>query len=203
MPTSDPIEFYFDFMSPYAYLGSIGIEQVAAKHDRSVDWRPILLGVTVYKVMGLKALADTPLKRDYVRHDVPRFARYLGIPFSRAKDQPMYSLHAARAFVWLKDQDVKMAKTFAKAIFDAQWAQATDMSTADAVAGMGHRIGVEPASLSQAMRNESVKTRLKEEVSIAIDKGVFGTPTFIVDREMFWGADRLDMVDSWIETGGW
>ena len=69
MPPADasPIEFYFDFVSPYAYLAIARAEAVAARHGRVLDWHPVLLAVTVGKVMGLKAIPQTPLKGSYAR----------------------------------------------------------------------------------------------------------------------------------------
>ena len=63
------IEFYFDPISPFAYLGSIEIERVAARLGREVVWKPVLIGITILKVMGLKPLPETPLKGPYLRHD--------------------------------------------------------------------------------------------------------------------------------------
>jgi 2-hydroxychromene-2-carboxylate isomerase len=78
-----PIDFYFDFISPYGYFASLQIEQLAAKHGRSLRWHSMLLGVSVLKVMGLKPLLETPLKGDYVRRDMPRQARRLGLALAR------------------------------------------------------------------------------------------------------------------------
>ena len=74
-----PIEFYFDFISPYGYLGSTQVEALAARYGRTVDWKPVLLGITVMKVMGLKPLPETPLKKDYILIDKPRMATLLGV----------------------------------------------------------------------------------------------------------------------------
>lgn len=198
-----PIEFYFDFISPYAYLGSIGIERVAARTGREVDWRPMLLGVSVLKVMGLKPLPDTPLKGDYLDHDVPRSARYLGIPYSLEARTQFAPLPSARAFTWLKDRDAALANRFGQRIFAAHWGEGRDMGTAEAVAAEAEALGVPPAELRAAIETDAVKQRLRVHVDASIAKGVFGAPTFIVDGEMFWGADRLDQVERWIETGGW
>ena len=65
------IEFYFDLISPHGYLASTRIEAIAARYARAVDWKPVLLGITVMKVMGLPPLPQTPLKKDYVARDVP------------------------------------------------------------------------------------------------------------------------------------
>lgn len=198
-----PIEFYFDFISPYGYLGGIGIERVAARRGRSVDWRPMLLGISVLKVMGLKAVPDTPLKGDYAAHDWPRFARLMGVVHDAAANVRLAPLPAARAFVWLKGRDPALAVRFAQAVYRAHWGDGRDMSTPAALAEVAAGLGIDRATLIAATEDEAVKTRLREEVDASLAKGVFGCPTFIVDGEMFWGVDRLDQVERWIETGGW
>ena len=200
---AEPIAFYFDFISPYAYLGSVGIMRVAEKHGRAVDWRPTLLGVSVLKVMGLKAVPDTPLKGAYFAHDWPRSARLMGIPHLPGAPVQFAPLPAARAFTHVKDRDAALAVWFGQAVFRAHWAEGRDMSSPGAVAEVAGECGIEPGEVLAAMSAESVKSRLREHVHAALDAGVFGTPTFIVEGEMFWGADRLDQVDRWIATGGW
>lgn len=197
------IEFHFDFISPYAYLGSIGIERIAAKHGVEIDWRPMLLGISVLKVMGLKPLPDTPLKGAYLDRDVPRFARYLGVPFSPGAQLQFPPLPSARAFTWLKDRDPALAKRFGQAIFHAHWGEGRNMGTAEAVAGEAGRLGIARSDLLAAIEEDTVKQRLRAHVDASIAKGVFGAPTFIVGEEMFWGADRLDQVERWVVTGGW
>ena len=125
--TKPPILFYFDFLSPYGYLGSIEVERVAARLGRAVDWRPVLLGITMFKIMGLKALPDTPLKGDYVRRDVERLATFLDIPFRRP-GAAMLSLPAMRAFSWLDARDPGLGRRFGQALFRRHWVDGTDMS---------------------------------------------------------------------------
>ena len=199
--SAEAIRFYFDFGSPYGYLGSVGIAQAAHRLGRAVEWRPVLLGITVLKVMGLKALADTPLKRDYVRHDLPRYARLLGVPFRRAA-APMQPLAAMRAFTALHADDPALARRFGQALFHAQWGEGRDMSHPDAVAALAIELGAEPAMLP-AFAAEATKQALRQHVDDAVAAGVFGVPTFVVDGEMFWGTDRLPMLERWVETGGW
>jgi 2-hydroxychromene-2-carboxylate isomerase len=74
-----PLNFYFDFISPYGWFASRRVEEIAARHGRTVEWHAMLLGVSVLKVMGLKPLLDTPLKGDYARRDVRRYARKHGL----------------------------------------------------------------------------------------------------------------------------
>jgi 2-hydroxychromene-2-carboxylate isomerase len=200
--TAEPIEFYFDFVSPYGYLGSVAVERLAARLDRRVVWRPVLLGITVLKVMGLKALPDTPLKRDYVRHDLARFARLLDLSFDPCP-APMQPLPAMRAFTWLAEQDPALASRFGLAVFRAHWGAATDMSSPHAVAELAASLGADREAVLAAIDSVAVKDALRQQVDSAIAAGVFGVPTFVVDAEMFWGTDRLPMVERWITTGGW
>lgn len=197
-----PILFYFDLCSPYGYLGSLGVEQVAARCGRIVEWRPILLGISVLQVMGLKPLPETPLKKDYVAHDIPRLARLMAVPY-RADAPAMHPLAAMRAFVWLDDQDPAQARRLAQAVFHAHWAQGRDMSAAPAVAELAAGLGHDPGQVLVAIASPAIKARLRARVDAALAAGIFGVPSFVVDGEVFWGADRLPMLERWMTTGGW
>lgn len=198
----DPIRFYFDFISPYGYLCAQVIDDIAQKHGREVDWCPLLLGVTVLKVMGLKPVSETPLKNKYVLHDVPRLAKYLGVPFNRPKGE-LKPLPPLRAFVWLNKENPTLAKTFAKAFFKAQWAHARNLSEPNDVAEFAAGLGFDKTLIREAIRDPEVKQLLVDHVDDAIQKGVFGVPSLLIDGELFWGVEQLPMIDQWLKKGGW
>jgi 2-hydroxychromene-2-carboxylate isomerase len=199
-----PLAFYFDFISPYGYFASLQVEQLAAAHGRAVDWRPMLLGVTVLKVMGLKALLDTPLKGDYVRRDVLRHARRQGVRLGRDLNASVGNpLPAARAFCWVQQHHPELQAPLAHALFDAFWAEGRDLSTAEAVAACRLPAGLDAAELVQAIASEEAATLLRNSVAASIAAGIFGSPTIVVDEEPFWGFDRLRDVDEWLASGGW
>ena len=198
----DPIEFYFDFSSPYGYLAAKRIDEVAAKHGRSVTWRPHLIGA-VFPTTGSKPLLDIPLKGDYARIDLPRTARHLGIPFILPERFPFLSVAAARAFYWLSDSDPETAKALAMALYDRVFGEGEEISSAEAVIAVASGLGVDADTLRAALNDPAVKERLKNEVNAAIERGVFGSPYIIIDGEPFWGHDKLEEIDRWLETGGW
>lgn len=198
-----PIEFYFDFISPYGYLGSTQIEAIAMRHGRSVDWRPVLIGITVMKIMGLKPLTETPLKKDYLRHDAPRMARLLGVPFKPPAQKGGNSLAASRAFLWLKSRDVDLATRFAHGIYQRRWAEGGDINDPQSVAEVAASFGVDANQLLAAIETDAAKQALKDAVDVAVAKGVFGVPYFIVDGEPIWGSDRLWMLEHWLRHGTW
>jgi 2-hydroxychromene-2-carboxylate isomerase len=98
-----PIEFYFDFSSPYGYLASEKIDDLAARHGRKVRWRPILLGV-VFKQTGGAPLTTAAAQGRVLAARFPRSARFLDVPYTHPKNFPLATQHAARAYYWLHDQ---------------------------------------------------------------------------------------------------
>ena len=198
-----PVEFWFDFISPYGYLAAEKVDALALRYGRAVDWRPLLLGVTVMKVMGMKPLPDTPLKGDYVRLDPPRLARLMGVPFRRHGLADVNSLAAGRAFLWLKDRDPALAVRFAQRVYRRLWVDGRDITPVSAVREEAGALGVDARELGEAIEGDAAKAALKASVEAAIAKGVFGVPTFIVDGEPIWGVDRLWMLEHWLRQGNW
>jgi len=198
----EPIEFYFDFSSPYGYLASTRIDALAEKHGRSVTWRPFLLGVA-FKATGQQPLVEQPLRGPYHRRDFARSARLLGVRFQLPEPFPFPSLAACRAFYWLTDRDPALAKALARAVYHAAFGLGRDMRAAEAVAEAAQPLGIDPAALVAAINDPPVKERLRVETEAALARGVFGSPFIIIDGEPFWGHDRLEQVDRWLATGGW
>jgi len=197
----EAIDFYFDFSSPYGYLASRLIGPLAARHGRDVRWRPIMLGA-VFPKTGGRPLVELPLKGDYARRDLPRTARHLGIPFAMPTRFPLVTLAVARAFYWLEDTSPERAVPLAGAAFEAFFVHDRDISDRAVVAELLAAAGADPDAGLAAISTPAVKERLKAATEAAIGLGVFGSPFFIVDGEPFWGVDRLDQVDRWLETGG-
>lgn len=198
---ADPFDFYFDFSSPYGYLASEKIDELAAHHGRKVRWRPILLGV-VFKHTGAAPLTLVPLKGEYSVHDFSRSARFLDLPYRHPANFPLATQHAARAYYWLHDQDCEKARAFAHSVFRALYAEGRDIADLDAVLELAARHGADRNALSVALAGPALKERLKTECEAALGKGVFGSPYIVVDGEPFFGVDRLPQLDRWLASGG-
>ena len=199
---AQPIDFYFEFASPYGYLASTQVDALAERHGRTALWHPIMLGAA-FKETGARPLMQTPLKGPYLLHDVPRFARLLGVPLTLPPVMPMNSLAASRACVWLEEDDPAEAKRLAEALFHAHWGEGRDLGAPEAVADVAAGLGIDRVALLAALADQRIKDRLKEQTQAAIERGVFGSPFIFVDGEPFWGADRLAQVDTWLTRGGW
>lgn len=197
-----PIDFYFDFSSPYGYLASTRIDDIAERHGRTVRWRPFLLGAA-FKTTGQSPLTEQPLRGAYHRRDFARSARLLGVPFRLPDPFPFAAVAPSRAFYWLTDRDPVAAKALARAVFEAAFVTGRAVASAELVAELGASVGIERAALQAALDDPEVKTRLRSETDAALALGAFGSPFIFVDGEPFWGSDRLDQVDRWLATGGW
>lgn len=198
-----PLEFYFDFSSPYGYIAAQRIDAIAARHGRMVDWRPMLLGA-VFKVAGTQPLTQYPLKGKYSVHDFNRSAREHGIAFNMPETFPLPTQAACRGAYWLKQAQPDMAVPFMKAVYVAYFVDGGDISSPDLLADIAAGLGIDRAAFLAAIETPEVKAKLREVTEDAIQhRGVFGSPFVFVDGEPFWGADRLDQIDRWLSRGGW
>jgi 2-hydroxychromene-2-carboxylate isomerase len=196
--SSAPIEFYFDFSSPYGYLASTQIDKLASRYGRAVAWRPFLLGAA-FKVTGQRALTEQPLRGPYAERDFARSARLLDVPYRMPAKFPFFALAASRAFYWLDGND--SARALAKAVYSAAFGEGRDVTPVAVVAELAKPLGID--GVEQGVELPQTKARLREATDEAIARGIFGSPFVIVDGEPFWGHDRLDQIDRWLATGGW
>lgn len=197
-----PIDFYFEFSSPYGYIASRLVEGAEQRIGRPFRWRPMLLG-PVMKITGQPPLVEVPMKGEYSKRDFLRSARLHGIAYRHPGKFPIGTVAALRAFYWMDDQDPQRARALAKALYSAYFSEGRDIGAAQAVVEIARSLGIDGDALAKALEDPALKERAKREVDGAIAAGVFGSPFFIVDGEPFWGADRIPMLEEWVRRGGW
>lgn len=197
---TEPIDFYFDFSSPYGYFASTRIDAIAERYGRTVRWHPVLLGV-VFKTTGAQPLPLVPLKGEYALRDFERTARFHDIPYRRPAKFPMATQLAARAMLWVQEQHGEArAVEFAQAVYRAYFADGADIGEPPVIAAVAAALDLDGAAVVGGAGEPAIKDRLKAEVDAAIARGVFGSPFVIADSESFWGFDRFDQLDAWLEN---
>ena len=197
-----PIDFYFDFSSPYGYFASTKIDALAAKHGREVLWHPFLLGVAM-KITGGAPLPSVPMKGDYAKRDFARGAKFHGVEYRLPSVFPISSQAPARAFYWISEKDRTQAKSLAAALYRAYFVDGINISNPEDTVAVCARLGLDPGETRAAISDPVIKDLLKTETERAIARGVFGSPYIVIDDEAFWGADRLDQIEKWLASGGW
>jgi 2-hydroxychromene-2-carboxylate isomerase len=185
----EPVDFCFDYISPYAYIGWTQIHGLAKKYDREVRPVPILFAALL-KHGDARGPAEIPLKRVYMGKDTIRTARVLGIPFAPPPTHPFNPLVALRvtALELLPEERRRVID----ALFAATWGGGGGGVESPAAAQAAlDAAGLDGASLLRAASEEPAKAKLRAETGRAIARGVFGVPTVIADGEPFWGVDSF------------
>jgi 2-hydroxychromene-2-carboxylate isomerase len=196
-----PIQIYFDFSSPYGYLGSEKIEALAARHGRTVDWHPMLLGIA-FKTTGSQPLTSVPIKGDYAKRDMERSARFHRVAFRLPSKFPIATQAPARIVLWQREHDHASVGNLVKALYRAYFVLDRDIGDPDIAADVAAESGLDRQAARGAVDDAAVKDALRREVDAAMAKGVFGSPFVFVDGEPFWGIDHFDQVDRWLAHGG-
>lgn len=195
------IDFYFDFSSPYSYFASEQIDAVAARHGRTVDYRPVLLGAVFRTSGGAPLTEQYGPKAEYSKHDFARSARFAGIAYRKPSRFPIATVAAARALLWLQQNAPAQAAPFIHAVFHAYFVDDRDISDAAVVLEIARSVGIDADALAAGVQQPAIKDLLKQRVEEAIAFGLFGAPTIVVDGERFWGNDRLPQIERWLAQG--
>jgi 2-hydroxychromene-2-carboxylate isomerase len=196
--TSAPITFFCEFNSPYSYIAARLIGRVAAKHGRAIQWRPISLG-RLRQMIGYDFSSLPLAKLRYLKHDSARVANLLNLPFAFPKPYPTDVRLACRMFYHLAPRDTgALAESFAMAVFDRYWGRGEDIATVEQLLPLALRLGLDADELAAVPGDEAAKKAAMSATVQAADMGVFGAPTFVVDGQLFWGQDRIDLIDRWL-----
>jgi len=196
------IDFYFEFSSPFGYLASELIETVANRHAVEINWQPFLLGA-VFKVTGGSPLVNKPLKGDYSQRDMRRSARLHSIPFNWPEKFPVFPVPSCRAVYWTKANHPEKTADLVHSLYRGAWGTGRSVWETGTVIDIAEEVGLDRSAVEAGIGDPAIKESLKTATDEAIERGVFGSPFFIYRDEPFWGVDRLDHLDKWIETGGW
>lgn len=188
-----PLEFYFDFSSPYAYLASTQVRGLAARAGSPLMLRPVLLGA-LFKSLGTAnvPLFDmSPSKQKYNGEELTRFASFHGVPFKFTTHFPTNTVKALR-LVLIAPEAAR--HDLIDALFKALWVENRDISTDPVLLEVLAQLGHDSGWLART-NEDAVKLALREANDAALARGVFGVPTFVVGQELFWGQDRLRQVE--------
>ena len=198
---SVPLQFWYDFSSPFAYLASTQIEAVAERAGASLTWKPLLLGA-LFKNIGtpnVPLAAMHEAKRRYVGRDMLYWASYWDVPFRFTSRFPMRTVTALRLAILAGDR----IGALSHALFKALWVDDRDINDEAELRDILTATGFDADDM--LARTGEAKPTLFANTTAAQELGVFGVPTCVVEQPegplMFWGQDRLDMVEK--ALSGW
>lgn len=188
------VEFYFDLGSPYSYLAYYRLLQIAEQQEIQVVYKPILLG-GVFKATGNRSPIEIPVKGAYSILDMQRWAEYYQIPMQMNPHFPMNTLTLMRILTGVQLLHLEKFEQVLKLLFDAMFGTPQNLNEPTVLAEVLKPSGFSVEDIMSMVQSEVVKQKLITETEQAIQRGIFGAPTFFVGDEMYWGQDRLHFVE--------
>jgi len=192
------LEFLFDFGSPNAYLARRALQQMQERHDISVSYTPILLG-GVFKSTGNQApwlaFGDIPHKMTYMQAEIQRFIRRHGLTqFQFNPNFPINTLTLMRAAIAAQEEGVFDA--YLETGMRAMWEDGVNMGDPETFAATLNAAGLDGDGLLSASQTPAIKKALMENTSDAVERGVFGIPSFFWKGELYFGKETLREIES-------
>ena len=193
---SKHVDYYLTPVSPYTYLGHDRFVAIARKHGATVAVKPIDLGEVFPVSGGLPLSKRAPQRQAYRLMELRRWSRWLQIPLNLHPAYFPTSANLASRFVLAAlEEGVDAALDLVGALGRALWAEDRDIADPATLAAVATSTGRDAAALTARAEAPDIAMRYKVLTQEAIDRGVFGAPTYVCDGELFWGQDRLDFLD--------
>jgi 2-hydroxychromene-2-carboxylate isomerase len=196
------IEFFFDCSSPWTYIAFRNIQPLAAELKANISWRPVLVGGIFNSVnKGIYAAREdlNSPKNRYLLKDVRDCSREAGLQIVfPPRVFPVNSVKAMRGCLWIAQDAAAKASflPFVEATFAAYFSREEDISQDSVLTGVCSQTGIESAAFFEGIARPDIKDQLKANTDEAIQRGAFGSPTFFVGDDMYFGSDRLALVRS-------
>lgn len=186
-------EFWFDFGSPASYLAWTQIPAIESATGATTVFKPMLLG-GVFQATGNHSPVTIPAKGKYTFVDFARHAKRYGVPLNHNPHFPINTLMLMRGAIGLQMTNEARFMDYCRALFNAIWVDSLNMNDPAVIGKALQQAGFDAQALLSLSNDQNTKDALKAATQIAVERGVFGAPTFFVGEHMFWGQDRIEFV---------
>lgn len=202
MPTV--IDYYVSLNSPWTHLGAARIEAIAARHGATIRIHPVDFGQVIFPASGgLPLPKRSPQRQAYRMQELRRWRDHLGVPITLApKHFPFAEPFAACCVVAARETTGQApAIALAHRILKALWEEEQDPGDRATLARLIAEVGLDAAALLQLADDPRWAELRRTEAEAALDRGVFGAPSYVIGDEILWGQDRLEFVDRHLARG--
>lgn len=196
------LEFFYDCSSPWTYLAFTRIEDLARRHDAELIWRPILVGGlfnTVNPSVYESRAKPVPAKARYYLKDLADWARFYGLKIGNPTVFPVNSVKAMRGALVAAEH--RVISPYSRRVFESYWSDDKDISNDDVLREIVRETDLDDKEFFTKIASDEYKARLRENVAELIARGGFGSPTMFVEGSMFFGNDRLPLVEHELAVG--
>lgn len=196
---SQSITFWFDVHSPWCYLASQRIGDFARRVGSDLVWRPLHLANLMTMIDGMQPLNQSPARVAWYEQDLKDHAALYGLPLQTHPDYPLRPSRALRACVYAGEQGV--AEAFVSAVMAGYWSEAMDISDFAALQAVADRVGLGPRPIAEIADDPAYKAAIEANTKAAVGEGLFGVPSFLAGGKLFFGVDRMDLLERYISGG--
>ncbi|MFT5218565.1 MAG: 2-hydroxychromene-2-carboxylate isomerase/predicted thioesterase [Planctomycetota bacterium] len=190
------IDFWFDFHSPWCYLASHKIGEIARQHSARLRWRPVHLANLISRIGGHQPLLGDAAFVAWYEQDQRDQADMLGLPFSPHADYPKRPSRALRAAIYA--EELGLGEVFVKAVMRGYWSEQADISDLNWLHARSAELGLDGDAVEAAAQSADYKSQLEGNLDDAVKTKLFGLPAAVVDDKIFWGNDRLELLEHYL-----
>ncbi|MCY6381387.1 2-hydroxychromene-2-carboxylate isomerase [Hoeflea prorocentri] len=198
---SKPVDFYYDFVSSASYVAHKRLPKMVQDAGGAINWKPMLLG-GVFKAVGNTGPATIAAKGKWMFDDLNRICARHGLPFSVNPKFPLNTVMALRGAIAAGRISEEVRDKYMDVMFDGAWANDDDISDPQVVMELMDNAGLPAQEIANMVQDQAIKDELRANTEEAVERGVFGAPTFFVNDEMHWGQDRVDDVIEALNRNG-
>ncbi len=192
------VEFFYDYSSPWTYLAFTRIDGICQKYGADLEWRPILVGgifnsvnPSVYEFRE----KGVPAKQNYMAKDMQDWVRYYGLTIKNPPTVfPVNSIKALRGATVALEHPGKFLP-YSYRVFETYWGEDKDISQDDVLRAIVEEVGLDPQEYFEKIAQQEYKDRIRTNTDEVMERGGYGTPTMFVNGSMFFGNDRLVLVE--------
>ena len=189
------IIYYFSLNSPWSYLGDGRLKKIADQYDAKVVHKPTNFSIVFPETGGLPLPKRAPARRDYRMQELERWPALLNLPLVREPKYFPCDERLAAGMVIAASNEGLDVTDLVNSILTALWAEDLNIGETDTLVAIADKLGFDGQKLIQVGAGASVEEQWIENSKEAVNNGVFGAPTYLLGKHLFWGQDRLDFLD--------
>jgi 2-hydroxychromene-2-carboxylate isomerase len=198
---SRPIDYYFSLVSPWAYIGHAPFMAIAAEHDLQINYKPVFLGRVFAETGGLPLAQRHPVRQRYRMVELQRWRERRGLSFVLQPKHWPFDVTLADRFVIAVQATHRDPDPFLRRAYAAVWEEERNLADPQVIAAIAASVGYDPAPLMQLAQGTTTEAIYALNLENAVSGEVFGSPAYVLDGEVFWGQDRLDLLADALRSG--
>lgn len=195
------IDYYFSLLSPWAYIGHAPFMEIAKRHGVEVNYKPVFLGRVFAETGGLPLAQRHPVRQRYRMVELQRWRERRGLSFNLQPKYWPFDVNVPDRFVIAVSASGQNPDPFLRRVFAAIWEEERDIGNPAVLAEIAESIGLNPSSLMNLATGSTTEALYALNLENAVAGDVFGSPAYVLDGEVFWGQDRLDLLDDALKSG--